>query len=168
MNAIEIRLDPGMVSSLLDVIRPSMDHLESNLATDAKSPDEDPMMVDIWRHDLLASQRDDVTVIQALFGPNFMLTGAAVIEPEDMDRVLRACSALRLRLRETILSPLADEQLESGNLEGIDWTHELRIGYGAYALFASLQELIISQVFDDDDDEEQEDDEEEEGDEDHA
>lgn len=146
MRPIEIRLDPQLVASLLDTISPVLEQLESELASPAIFPDEDTMMEDFWKKDLLDAQREEVTVIAELFDDEFMETGRATIDPDDMDRVIRACSAIRLKLRDSALAPLSDEQLEEGDLEGVHWEESLQIGYAAYALFASLQELIVSQM----------------------
>lgn len=145
MKQIEIRLDPSLVESLLEAIRPVMTSLETELATPAEFPDDDELMEDFWKNDLLDSQRAELEVIRNLFDDEFLLSGRALISSAEMDLVIRACAAIRLKLRGTMLEPISDEQLEAGDLEGVDWTEELQIGYAAYALFASLQELIISQ-----------------------
>lgn len=146
MKQIEIRLDPSLVESLLKTIQPVLDTLKDELAVPAEFPDDDEMLEDFWKSDLLNSQREELEVISNLFDDEFMLSGRALIAAGEMDKVIRACSAIRLKLRETLLGPIGDEQLEEGNLEGLEWTDELQIGYAAYALFASLQELIIAQL----------------------
>ncbi|MDQ8186660.1 hypothetical protein [Pelagicoccus sp. SDUM812002] len=146
MRQIEIRLDPALVESLLKTIRPVLDALQDELATPAEFPDDDELLEDFWTSDLLNSQREELKIIENLFDDEFMLSGRALIAADEMDKVIRACSAIRLKLRERMLEPIGDSQLEEGNLEGVEWTDELQIGYAAYALFASLQELIISQL----------------------
>lgn len=146
MRQIEIRLDPELVESLLKTIQPVLDQLQDELATPADFPDDDELMEDFWKNDLLSSQREELKVIANLFDDEFMLSGRALIAADEMDKVIRACSAIRLKLRESLLGPISDSQLEEGDLEGLEWTDELQIGYAAYALFASLQELIISQL----------------------
>lgn len=146
MKQIEIRLDPALVESLLKTIQPVLDKLQDELATPAEFPDDDEMLEDFWKSDLLTSQREELEVVSNLFDDEFMLSGRALIAADEMDKVIRACSAIRLKLRETMLAPIDDTQLEEGDLEGTEWTEELQIGYAAYALFASLQELIITQL----------------------
>lgn len=148
MKPIEIRLDPALVESLLDAISPVLELLQGELASPAEFPEheEDALLEDFWKNDLLNSQREEIAIITGLFGEDFMDTGRAYIEPDDMDKVLRACSAIRLKLRDTMLAPIEDGRLEEGDFEGLDWTDEMQIGYAAYALFASLQELIVAQI----------------------
>ncbi len=75
-----------------------------------------------------------------------METGRATVDEEDVDMVLRGCTAVRLKLRESTLANVDDELLETGELSLAELTSEQKNGYGAYVLFASLQELIISQM----------------------
>lgn len=156
MRPIEIRLDPALVATLLGTISPALERLENELATTALAPEDDEGLEDFWQSDLLESQRSEIAAVAELFDERFMESGRAIILPENMERVLRACSAIRLALRQTALGALADGQLERGDLGEVEWTEELRIGYGCYTLFASLQELIVSQMehpFDDEDEE---------------
>lgn len=146
MSPIEIRLNPALVASLLETISPALEQLEGELASPAPTPDQDELMEDVWMGDLLESQREEMAIIVQLFDEDFMESGRAIILPEDMDRVLRACSAIRLKLRQTALAPLDDQELEEGELEDIQWTDALKVGYAAYSLFASLQELIVAQM----------------------
>ena len=148
MSPIEIRLDPRLMESLLETISPTLELLDNELASAAPLPEDDELLEDFWKSDLLRSQREELTVVARLFDEEFMSTGRAVIAPEDMDKVIRACSAIRLKLRESKLKALGDEQLERGELDDVEWTEDLQISYAAYSLFASLQELIVSEISD--------------------
>ncbi|MBC2604836.1 hypothetical protein [Pelagicoccus albus] len=146
MRQIEIRLDPALVESLMDTIGPLLKQLENELASPAEFPDDDELLEDFWKSDLLNSQREEIKVISELFDGEFMLSGRAFINSNEMDKVIRACSAIRLKIRDTLLATVTDSQLEEGDLEDVQWTDEMQIAYAAYALFASLQELIITQM----------------------
>jgi len=140
-------MDPEMVEPLLESLSPVMDFLEDELVSAPVFPDgDDELLESSWKQDLLGSQREEMAVLAELFGADFMETGRAVIEPENMDKLLRACSAIRLKIRETHLSEIDDAHLEQGELEELEWSEELQVAYAAYALFASLQELIVAQV----------------------
>lgn len=146
MNRLEFRLDTESVLPLLEHARPLMEELGRDLTPANAPPDEDELMSDFWSKDLLNSQRKDIAAIAELFDDDFLETGRASVDEEDADLVLRGCAALRLKLRERSLGDFPDEALESGELKIEDFTREQRLGYAAYALFASLQELIISQL----------------------
>lgn len=146
MNQLEFRLDIESVLPLLEHTRPLMEELGKELAPNNVPPDEDELIADFWSKDLLNSQRKDIAAIAEMFDNDFLDTGRASVDEEDADLVLRGCAALRLKLRERSLGAFSDEALESGELEIEDFTREQRMGYASYALFASLQELIISQL----------------------
>ena len=94
----------------------------------------------------MTAQRKDIAAIAELFDDEFLDTGSATVDEEDADLVLRGCTAMRLKIREISLEAFSDEALESGELDIEDFDRDQRIGYAAYALFASMQELIISQL----------------------
>jgi len=146
MNRLEFRLDTKSVLPLLEHVKPLMKELATELATPSISPDDDELMSDFWSKDLLTSQRKDIAAIAELFDDEFLDTGNATVDEEDADLVLRGCAAMRLKIRERSLEAFSDEALESGELDIEDFNRDQRIGYAAYALFASMQELIISQL----------------------
>ncbi|MDE0767850.1 MAG: hypothetical protein OSB19_05615 [Opitutaceae bacterium] len=146
MNRLEFRLDTKSVLPLLEHVKPLMEQLAIDLATPNVSPDNDELMSDFWSKDLLTSQRKDIAAIAELFDDEFLDTGSATVDEEDADLVLRGCAAVRLKIRERSLEAFSDEALESGELDIEDFNRDQRIGYAAYALFASMQELIISQL----------------------
>ena len=147
MKTLELRLDPQAVMPLIEHLRLMVDDLGCDLATSAVPPDEDDLMSDIWRDELLQSQNADLSAIIDLFDEEFLDTGRTRINEENADHVLRGCSAIRLRLREITLAGVSDEALEAGEIDIEAMSDKERIGYGAYSLLASLQELIVSQLY---------------------
>jgi len=143
---LEFRLDAEVIRPLVEHVRSLLLELGEKLATPNKAPEDDEIMSDFWSRDLLHSQRKDVAAIAELFDDDFMETGRATVDEEDVDMVLRGCTAVRLKLRESTLANIGDELLETGALSSTELTSEQESGYGAYVLFASLQELIISQL----------------------
>jgi len=147
MKTLELRLDPEAARPLVERLRVAREELVGDLAIDAKPPEEeDELMSGIWKDELLKSQNADVEAVAALFDDHFFQTGATRINPENADPVLRGCSALRLKLRETSLAGLEDSDLEGGEIDFESLDLDARVGYGAYSLLASLQELIVAQL----------------------
>ncbi len=143
---LEFRLDPSAIRPLVAHVRSLLSELSDELAAPNEAPVDDEIMTDFWARDLLNSQRKDIAVIAALFSDAFFKTGRAVVDESEVDRVLRGCTAVRLKLRETTLATIDDKDLETGGVSSIELTEEQESGYGAYILFASLQELIISEL----------------------
>ena len=146
MKPIEIRLDLNSVKPLLDHIGPILDSLSDELVVPGNLPGDDDLLENFWEEGLLESQRGEMDTIKALFGESFRETGRAVMDIDQVDTVIKACSAVRLKLRETSLKDIPDSDLEQGQIELEDLDSDQRIGYGAYMLFASLQELAITQM----------------------
>lgn len=146
MSRLEFRLDLESVLPLLEHVRPLMEELSNELASLNSPPEDDELISEFWSTDLLNSQRKDLAAIAALFDDDFLESGRAAIDEEDADLILRGCAAIRLKLRQSALGEISDEILETGDFEIEELSHEQRLGYASYALFASLQELIISQL----------------------
>ena len=60
--------------------------------------------------------------------------------------IVRACSALRLRLRRHDLHSLGDEQLESGAVELETLAEPLQKPFMCYVFLGTIQELIIQHL----------------------
>jgi hypothetical protein len=146
MKRVEIKLNLEAVAPLLDVIKAAADDLAPKLALDVQVADEDRDFKDGWESELLRGQNDDIGVLLALFGAEFFATGVIALDPTNSEAVLRACSALRLRLREMHLKPLGDENLESGEVALDEMPEPQRKAFAAYVFLATLQELIVQHL----------------------
>jgi len=147
MKTLELRLDPEAVRPLLTHLHKMIDDLAGDLATSAVPPDEDELMSGIWNDELMQSQSSDLSAMIDLFSEEFADTGRTRVSEENADFILRGCSAIRLRIREITLVSVTNEMLESGEIDFEGMSVEERIGYGAYTLLASLQELIVAQLY---------------------
>lgn len=143
MKRVEVRLNLEAVAPLLDVIKSAADDLGPRLALDVKPPGEDGEFHREWSSELLGGQGADIRVLLALFGSEFFSTGVIALDPTNCEPVLRACSALRLRLREAYLKPLGDEMLEAGDLPLEDMPEDQRKAFAAYVFLATLQEVLV-------------------------
>lgn len=146
MSPIEMRLNVEAVKPLLEHIQPLLDELKESLASPGQAPEDDELLEEFWHSDLINSQREDVTSLVELFDDTFMETGRTVVFMEKADHLIRGCTAIRLKLRESSLEDIEDEALESGEFSFDELDFDARMGYGAYMLFASLQEMIIAQM----------------------
>ncbi len=146
MKRVEVRLNLEAVAPLLDVIKSAADDLRPMLAQRQEVPDADKDFTDGWTKELLHGQNSDVGVMLALFGSEFFATGVIALDPTNAGTILRACSAIRLRLRERHLRVLGDDALESGEVTLDDLSEEQRRAFAAYLFLATLQELIIQHL----------------------
>ena len=146
MKRVEVRLNLEAVAPLLDVIKEAADDLQPTLAIVPQVPEHDAEVSTSWKSELLEGQNSDLTVFLGLFGTEFFSTGVVPLDPTNSEAILRACSAVRLRLRAKYLEPLGDELLESGEVDVDELPEVQQRAFAAYVFLATLQELIVQHL----------------------
>lgn len=146
MKRIEVKLALPVVAPLLDVIRELADGLRQNLAAPAGLTDIDPEFREAWESELLNAQNDDVQTLLALFDDDFFREGVVAFDEDNAETIVRACAAVRLRLRERHLKSVGDETLETGDVDVATLDEPLRKAFMCYLFLATVQELIIQHL----------------------
>ncbi len=146
MKRIEVKLALPVVAPLLDVIREVAEGLRTGLAAPSALHDVDEDLRDAWVSDLLSTQTTEVQSLLALFNDEFFSEGVVAFDEENAETIVRACAAVRLRLREKYLSRLDDEMLETGEVDVMTLDEPLRKAFMCYLFLATIQELIIQHL----------------------
>jgi hypothetical protein len=146
MKRIEVKLSLPVVAPLLDVVRELAGGLGKSLAAPLAIADLDEEFKTTWSDELLAAQGADVQTLLALFDDEFFTEGVVAFDEDNAEPILRACAAVRLRLRERLLKPLGDEVLESGEVDLAALEEPLRRAFMCYLFLATVQELIIQHL----------------------
>ena len=146
MKRVEIKLNLEAVAPLLDVVKGAADDLRPTLAVAPQLPEQDAEFADTWTRELLQGQNSDIDFFLALFDREFFGDGVIALESANCEPILRACSAVRLRLRAKHLLALGDEALETGMLPAAAMTDDQRRAFAAYVFLATLQELIVQHL----------------------
>ncbi len=146
MKRIEVKLSLPVVAPLLDVIRDLAEGLRRNLAAPVSLEGIDDDFRDAWVGELLSAQADDVHTLLALFDDEFFSEGVVAFDEANAEIILRACAAVRLRLRERYLKPMGDEALETGDVDMMSLDEPLRRAFMCYLFLATVQELIIQHL----------------------
>ncbi len=146
MKRIEVRLSLAVVAPLLDVIKAMGEDLKSTPTVPDGMATVDAEMVSTWTSELLAVQVEDVRVLMALFGEDFFSDGVVYFDASNAPAIARACSAVRLRLRERYLKSLGDEALEVGDVQLDALAEPARKAFMCYLFLATIQELIIQHL----------------------
>lgn len=146
MKRIEVKLALPVVAPLLDVIKELADGLRKNLAAPIALDDLDAEFRDAWVGELVTSQSEDVQRLLALFDDEFFREGVVAFDEENAECIVRACAAIRLRLREHYLKPVGDETLETGEVDMTTLEEPLRRAFMCYLFLATVQELIIQHL----------------------
>ena len=146
MKRIEVKLSLGVVAPLLDVIKAVEISLEDELAAALPMEQVDVDLREAWRSELVAEQNGDVARLLALFDSDFFASGTVAFDEDNADSILKACTAVRLRLRDKFLDNLSDEVLEHGDVELEELSDNERQGFMCYLFLATVQELIIEHL----------------------
>jgi hypothetical protein len=146
MKRIEVKLALPVVAPLLDVIKELADNLRKNLATPFVVKDIDADLQAAWIDDLISEQNEEVRTLLALFDDEFFSEGVVAFDENNAEVIVRACAAVRLRLRDKYLKPIGDETLESGDVDLMTLDEPLRKAFMCYLFLATIQELIIQHL----------------------
>lgn len=146
MKRIEVKLSLPVVAPLLDVIKTASEGLSKDLAAPLAMRDLDSDFHRDWTSELMNSQASDMRVLLALFDEDFFSEGVIGLDSSNSEPVVRACAAVRLRLREKHLKQLGDDVLESSEVELTDLEEPIRKAFMCYLFLATLQELIIQHL----------------------
>jgi hypothetical protein len=146
MKRIEVKLALPVVAPLLDVIKELADSLRTSLASPVALRDLDPDFHASWSDELLLTQNSEVDALLALFNEEFFKEGVVAFDEENAEVIVRACAAIRLRLREKYLQPMGDETLETGEVDVMKLAEPLRRAFMCYLFLATIQELIIQHL----------------------
>jgi hypothetical protein len=146
MKRIEVKLSLTVVAPLLDLMKDSADVLQAQIAAPLTLDDIDADFRDEWRAELLAGQQEELSALMGLFNSDFYENAVVAFDEDNAEIIVRACSALRLRLRRHDLRRLGDEQLEGGGIDVETLPEPLRKPFMCYLFLATIQELIIQHL----------------------
>lgn len=146
MKRIEVKLSLTVVAPLLDVIKSAADTLKDRLAVPVTLDDVDLELRSEWREELVTEQTEEINTLLSLFDSDFFATGVVGFDESNAIVIVRACSAVRLRLRERYLAKLPDEVLEGGDVELSVLDEKVRKAFMCYLFLATVQELIIQHL----------------------
>jgi hypothetical protein len=145
MKRIEVKLSISVVAPLLDVLKGLAYEPSEQLEKQAPK-DVDSELREVWNKDLLENQKSEMDVLFGLFNEQFFVDGSIILDPTNAEPVLRASAMLRLKLRETVLSDLTDEDLEAGHINLETLADEVVRAFMGYLFLATIQELVIKHI----------------------
>jgi hypothetical protein len=146
MKPFEVKLVLPVVVPLLEVVKELAEGLKNTHAATPELPATDVIFRDLWKGELLLAQNEDLNALLTLFNEDFLTEGVVAFDQDNAELIVRACSAVRLRLRERYLHSLGDEALESGEVELSKLEEPMRKAFMCYLFLATLQELIIQRL----------------------
>tara|TARA_B100000029_G_C17000180_1_gene750887 strand:+ start:65 stop:514 length:450 start_codon:yes stop_codon:yes gene_type:complete len=145
MIRLDLDLDPELVEVAWHMIQDSIGVLQNEPSSRFTAPDEDdPDLVEAWEDGLREDLDVDIQAMEQLFVKNRLGEESIELKPDIAERVLRACSAVRLRLRTKNMVDLPDTALELGDVAMEQMDPEVRVAYFTYGLLAYIQEELVA------------------------
>ena len=144
MPDLSISLNPIFLNHLRGIVETVSRSLYRRPAVSISLVDEDDTeLAEAWKSGLLLSLREDLEALSNLlleFG-----AGDCFITLSDMEaeKLLRAASSLRLRLRESCFRSISEHALETGSVDFRSLALEDQRVYGVYLFLANLQEQLV-------------------------
>ncbi len=145
MPEVNLRLNAHLVQMLTEIIRIVLDSIQDPPAA-RRMAWEDEELRESWEEGLVEGLREDSHALLALFADAKFGKGGVKLSPEQADAVLRASSATRLRIHQTLLRGVPDGELEAGQVELVSLQPQQQKAYLCYLFLASLQDLLLREV----------------------
>lgn len=143
---IEFVVDREVIESLLPVMIAAAEALQGRTAVKVELPADAADLAEGWRESLSEALGHDVASLLSFLQNPALAEGAITLDEGPAEGVMRACSAVRLRIRETLLGGIADRHLETGRVNVGRLALDQRRAYFCYILLAGLQESIIESL----------------------
>lgn len=146
MKRIDVSLNVGVIAPLLDFLKPLLRTLETETAFAPEMAEADRDLAGLWREGLIQRQADDCRRFLALFDARFLNSGQIALTEQNADAILRATSAVRIKLRNEVLRGMAEGDLRNRSVNLGVLSEEERNGYAALRLMDELQDIILTHL----------------------
>jgi len=141
MPDLFLHLFPDVTRELVAVVSEVIEGLDR--PPRANLPEDDEDLAFWWLGSLKELMDEDCSALLGLISSPRFGRGAIRIDEETAERVLRAASAIRLRLQEYHLGRVSEEDLELGNVDYGRLNQEDQLYFRAYHILAAIQEKIV-------------------------
>ncbi len=146
MPELDMQINPFMVDALIELIEAIMGNLESVLPGKELIPEEDEYLSSYWVRSLREEQEKDCTALMHLLRDRRFGRSPVQVKERDAEAILRSCSALRLKIQDSLLRDIPEYSLETGELQVKALAPETQRGYACYLFLASVQALLIQEL----------------------
>ncbi len=132
-----------MTHAMTDLVQSVRHDLGKNLVIDPALPEDDPDLLEAWTSELIETLREDCDFLLETLQREDFGAGELLLEETVAEGLIRACSAIRLKIRGTALREINDESLEEGALNPADLSFDQQRSYLCYLFLAGLQSEIL-------------------------
>ncbi len=149
MPELNIQINPFMADALVQMIEAISGSLEDTLPASDAVPENDPDLRSIWMQGLRDIQDRDCSILLHILRHRDFGRSAVPFDEETGEALLRSCSAIRLKIQETLLKDVVPEQLEMAQINVQRLEPEQQRGYACYLFLATLQSQVIHELYPD-------------------
>lgn len=147
MPEIQFRISPVFLVTFTELVETLTRQVGLQLAVQVNGPeDEDEIMLEAWRDSLIHSVREDCEKLLSLFKDTGFGQQNVIISEEVALGILRACSAVRLKIQQLFLKKFDESELEEGNLDFHQLDPDTQQVYACYVFLAGLQETLVQEI----------------------
>ena len=146
MVNLSLFLDSHLIVAMLEMVKAATESLNGHLAVEPQMPEDDEDLQMAWQADLIEALHYDIDYLLMVLRDHDFGKGELIMEEGVAESVVRACSAIRLKLRESALRKLTDHQLESAEVDILSLPTDTQQCYACYLFLASLQSLILIEL----------------------
>ncbi|MGB0372542.1 MAG: hypothetical protein ACPGN3_14505 [Opitutales bacterium] len=142
MPELNIRMDPAVRAFLRRMLQGIYESLQETGKARGYSPEAEDDL-EIWVEGLESENLEVLEGLLSFVKKEDFGVGAIDLTLEELFAVMKACSCLRLHLRETALKDVTDEALENAEFDPGQFKSGLQEAYIVYSLLAYLQTLAL-------------------------
>lgn len=146
MVKIDLSVDAHMLVAILEMVHTVVESVSGAIMVSLPFPEDDPDLREAWERDLTEALGRDCDFLVDVLHNNKFGKGELVLDDETAEGVLRACAAIRIKLRESALQRMSDRTLESGDIDILTLPLEQQRAFACYLFLAGLQSLIIREL----------------------
>ncbi len=143
MVEIFFELPPVFRNWLLAYIKAFVSAQDDLLAVNIDEAQDDFDLALTWKEGLSTDLAYDYHELLSFLGDESFGVSAQVLNVSSAESLLRAASALRLKLQQVFLSDINESILEEGELEDSCLSHQQRHAYQVYLFLAALQIVLL-------------------------
>ncbi len=147
MPTVYVKLNPVFLHVFTELVEKLASHVSLQLSVPMDGPElDDEDMLAAWQEGLIETVRGDCDQLLHLLRDSGLGERPVKLGEDEAIRVLRACSAVRLKIQQRFLLKFSDEVLETIGLDISTLSPELQRVYGCYVFLAEMQETLVEQL----------------------
>lgn len=143
MLKLSIQADPELIQSFYNLIKQVIHRFNKELAISVDLPADDWDLVATWEESLSDALRSDCEHLLFLLQDERLGREVFEIDHELAEPVLRACSAVRLKMHSLLLADIPPELLEMHTLDPSKLPDETHEAYTCSLFLAALQSHLV-------------------------